>query len=225
MAVLEFSTWNRGPHPIHTPFISYSFQGHFKNYFWKFPIRFVTFVFPPYQHFPKYYTDFIQTWYGTPILNFVQPPWSWFWFILRASLLKVLNIFLYIFLSPLTDYDKTSYMLSVSFNLTDNKLHLSGMYGNGVCWVHVSARCMGKTLTETKYRVRTTYFHFTSCVEDFLGVIADWWVKDFRYISSRAITNSATLCCNGTCEEVAAGITSVWWVNICKKQIWFWITL
>jgi hypothetical protein len=46
----------------------------------------------------------------------------------------------------------------------------------------LSESCMRKTLTEIQYKVKTTYFHFNSCMCIFLGKRADWWTRDFGYI-------------------------------------------
>jgi hypothetical protein len=45
-----------------------------------------------------------------------------------------------------------------------SKLSVIWCVENGVCWSHESAVCMGKTSTETQLKVKTTYFHFSSCM-------------------------------------------------------------
>jgi hypothetical protein len=52
---------------------------------------------------------------------------------------------------------------------------------------------------DTKYKVRTTCFHFNSHVGVFVGDRAYSWVKDFRYIYCDMIINSTSLYSNNTC--------------------------
>jgi hypothetical protein len=48
---------------------------------------------------------------------------------------------------------------------------------NRVCWLHVSANCMRRRLTNTQYEVKTKNFQFSSCVGVFLGDTVDWRMK------------------------------------------------
>jgi hypothetical protein len=74
---------------------------------------------------------------------------------------------------------------------------------NEVCWLHKSAGCMRKTLTETQYRVKVTCFCFISCMNIFLG---DSRLMGERFLMHcNTITNSTTIYCNGTYMSEADG--------------------
>jgi hypothetical protein len=58
---------------------------------------------------------------------------------------------------------------SVTFIILRTSCYLACM-GNGVYWLYESAGSIRKALTETIHKVKTTHFHFTSCLGGFLGI-------------------------------------------------------
>jgi hypothetical protein len=79
---------------------------------------------------------------------------------------------------------------------------------NGICRLYEYASCLGETLTDTQYKVKTIWFCFWSYVGVFLLNIIEWWVKDLRYTYHNVITNSTSLYCNGICMRQVMGSTA-----------------
>jgi hypothetical protein len=74
-------------------------------------------------------------------------------------------------------------------------------------------------------KVKTAYFHFSSCVE-VLGDIADWWLKDCEYaVMWSKIQLSPTVIASvwgRTMGSIAnGGRKTAWWVNKCAVQLQF----
>jgi hypothetical protein len=113
----------------------------------------------------------------------------------------------------------------ISFtNQMHDMSHYLAYMGNGVCWLHGSARCMGEIVTETQDKDKMTHLHLSSCVGVLLGDMADLWVKGFGHT---AMWSQIQLTCTVMAPmwgRTMGSAPSGSWI-ICTSLLCFCITL